>query len=205
MVRLAKLRRGTRLITDTTAQCIFCHRHLPHGAFYRRQSGPLGLSAECRECRSEKRRAEHEWTNDFSQRICVVCGIGFDPSWTIAGNPRRRGAGPVRDHCSTACRLMMARAKIHGIEPSEYYRLTRRCAACGHVRTRMTVDHDHDRQGAAAVRGGLCRLCNSGIGFLGDSVDGVTNALLYLARRLDGEERSALAARLATALVGKVE
>lgn len=52
------------------------------------------------------------------------------------------------------------------------------CHICGrHVR--LAIDHDHD---TGAVRGVLCHACNTGIGKLGDSIEGLERALEYLKR-----------------------
>lgn len=53
------------------------------------------------------------------------------------------------------------------------------CAICKKVQTgrRLFVDHDH---ATGAVRGILCQKCNSGIGMLGDTSNGVRSALAYL-------------------------
>lgn len=51
------------------------------------------------------------------------------------------------------------------------------CAICGLVPSALYVDHDHT---TGAVRGLLCQKCNSGIGFLGDSLEGLEKAINYL-------------------------
>lgn len=47
------------------------------------------------------------------------------------------------------------------------------------VRPRLVVDHNHE---TGEIRGLLCTPCNRGIGFLGDTIDGVRRALAYLER-----------------------
>lgn len=58
-----------------------------------------------------------------------------------------------------------------------------RCACCGVAANRngkrLFVDHDH---ATGAVRGVICHKCNAGIGALGDTIDGVRQALSYLER-----------------------
>lgn len=58
-----------------------------------------------------------------------------------------------------------------------------RCACCDCLKPEdmlyWCVDHDHVTN---RVRGLICNNCNGGIGFLGDSVEGVRKALTYLER-----------------------
>jgi len=58
------------------------------------------------------------------------------------------------------------------------------CAVCGLVPSALYVDHDHT---TGTVRGLLCQKCNSGIGFLGDSLEGLEKAVSYL-KRTDSKE-----------------
>jgi transposase-like protein len=55
------------------------------------------------------------------------------------------------------------------------------CMCCGItlVGRRIHIDHDHETQ---VVRGILCVNCNTGIGRLGDSVEGLLQAVAYLQR-----------------------
>lgn len=53
-----------------------------------------------------------------------------------------------------------------------------KCACCGvKPEKRLRVDHDHV---TGAIRGLLCHNCNVGIGHLGDCLEGVLMALVYL-------------------------
>lgn len=55
------------------------------------------------------------------------------------------------------------------------------CAICQKpidaLRRRMNIDHDHETN---EVRGLLCSGCNTGLGHLGDNVEGLKRALYYL-------------------------
>ena len=53
------------------------------------------------------------------------------------------------------------------------------CHCCKKVTKRLTFDHDHTTN---KFRGWLCYQCNSAIGNLGDSIEGLTRALEYLKR-----------------------
>lgn len=71
----------------------------------------------------------------------------------------------------------------YGINLAEYMRLVDvqdgRCAACGAVTTDLVVDHNHDTD---KVRGLLCSLCNSVIGFAKDSPKILQLCIDYLLR-----------------------
>jgi hypothetical protein len=55
------------------------------------------------------------------------------------------------------------------------------CAICAkpieNIRRRMNIDHDHKSD---IVRGILCTGCNTGLGHLGDDIEGLKRALYYL-------------------------
>jgi hypothetical protein len=57
------------------------------------------------------------------------------------------------------------------------------CAICGKWSAQLFVDHCHQ---SGIVRGLLCSGCNGAIGVLGDSPDGLSRALDYLARASSG-------------------
>ena len=75
--------------------------------------------------------------------------------------------------------------KKYGLTSKSYKELhdkqNARCACCGlHVseqNQRLSVDHCHETN---VVRGLLCSNCNTGIGKLGDNVEGLTRAINYL-------------------------
>jgi hypothetical protein len=53
-----------------------------------------------------------------------------------------------------------------------------KCAICGKLsKTKLCVDHDHV---TGNVRGLLCRLCNSGLGFFLDNIESPEYAIKYL-------------------------
>ena len=53
------------------------------------------------------------------------------------------------------------------------------CQCCGREDQLLTWDHCHE---TTEHRGWLCHNCNTGIGKLGDNIQGVTNAMNYLLR-----------------------
>ena len=65
-----------------------------------------------------------------------------------------------------------------------------KCACCGSHQNELTknlaVDHDHD---TGLIRGLLCGKCNTGIGILGDNIEGLMKALNYLEKHELTKER----------------
>ena len=53
---------------------------------------------------------------------------------------------------------------------------TKACTKCG-VEKPLNVDDDH---ASGAIRGILCSLCNSGLGFFRDNTEALTAAIAYL-------------------------
>jgi hypothetical protein len=61
------------------------------------------------------------------------------------------------------------------------------CGCCGKlVETVAELQFDHDHE-TGSFRGLLCITCNTGIGKLGDTLDGVLKAVAYLKRSLPSE------------------
>jgi len=57
------------------------------------------------------------------------------------------------------------------------------CALCqkplARLSRRINIDHDHDHE-MNEVRGLLCTGCNTGLGHLGDNIEGIERAIYYL-------------------------
>tara|TARA_B100001059_G_C17453368_1_gene388534 strand:+ start:117 stop:596 length:480 start_codon:yes stop_codon:yes gene_type:complete len=76
---------------------------------------------------------------------------------------------------------------LYGLTTTEYDNMLREqngvCAICGSDNPRgknvFVIDHNHD---TGEVRGLLCDMCNKGIGCLGDNLDKLRSAVLYLER-----------------------
>lgn len=56
------------------------------------------------------------------------------------------------------------------------------CECCGKVPEKWCLDHDHQTH---EFRGWICDKCNTGIGKLGDNLDGLYNAVKYLQKFYD--------------------
>lgn len=94
--------------------------------------------------------------------------------WIVRGKSRR----PVLNSrtcrtCSNHNKNVVTRLKKENPKP-----IDSRCACCG-KKTQLVCDHDHNTD---EFRGWLCEACNTGIGKLGDDLNGVRMALAYLKR-----------------------
>jgi len=130
----------------------------------------------CRVCEKTKPLTDfHRRTNsrDGVRLECKVCHR--------AAALKRYHKDPAR-HIADAKRYVLKRR--YGLTPETWTALlisqAGRCAICDNPMCRKNephVDHDHDTK---KVRGMLCSVCNTAIGQLGDSVDGLRRALAYL-------------------------
>lgn len=142
----------------------------------------------------------HRVTNvDPSTRTgdCSICGPGVIV-W-LSTDKHKDGRERLRARCSNRTEAGRAKAAknyarsraaflakvlyAHGITESEWDTLVLaqegRCAACGKELVKPQVDHDPEAIGHF-VRGLLCVTCNTGIGKLGDTIEGLEGRLLYL-------------------------
>lgn len=74
-------------------------------------------------------------------------------------------------------RLTRRRENELGIKDATGIQPAGNCESCGNYFEKLTCDHDHK---TGVIRGWLCRRCNLGIGALGDTVEGVEKAVIYL-------------------------
>lgn len=72
------------------------------------------------------------------------------------------------------------RKKLHKEAPPK----PDKCECCGKPTDKWCLDHDHED---ASFRGWLCDQCNTGIGKLGDNLQGIVNAMNYLLSRSSKE------------------
>lgn len=70
--------------------------------------------------------------------------------------------------------------KKYGITYEDFLRLSlnqnNQCKICSNTNN-LVVDHCHK---TGLVRGVICKRCNTGLGHLGDNIEGLTKALQYL-------------------------
>jgi len=126
----------------------------------------------------------------MSDKLCKDCGHTFPlvPEFWYR-NPRNGdGFSSYHKDChkkrardSMRRRARPNRAAMYRISEAELNALLdrERCDCCGATCRGKGQHIDHDHQ-TGLVRGVLCSGCNRGIGFLGDSAEGVERALSYL-------------------------
>lgn len=134
--------------------------------------------------------------------FCLGCGVFKTPENTYWTN-QKNGLRPRCKECTSAYHKEFnlsnpgRRDSNHlyytfGLTPHDYAALLEKqggvCAICKGAEltnSRFSVDHDHAccpgrKSCGYCIRGLLCRQCNAGIGNLGDSVETLEAAMLYL-------------------------
>ena len=122
------------------------------------------------------------------------CGAGFRVCKGIRGETRpisqfrvtrkaSNGNGFRSYECNichgNSTKLVKELRKLVGPPPDK-------CELCGRVES-LCLDHDHITH---EFRGWLCRSCNTSLGGLGDTVDGLRRAIAYLERPRSGASSS---------------
>jgi hypothetical protein len=169
------MRRAKRpvVLTDLGKICTGCDQDLPLSAYYKQDSGKLGLRSECKVCwRGRIRAAEDADPGTKAAR---------DRAWRKA-NPERQKAIYRRNNLK----------RNYGITAEEYGRMLEaqggRCAGCGRTdsgdrrNVSLAVDHDHK---TGKVRGLLCSPCNRVLGKVDDSPDRLMALAAYLLQHSD--------------------
>lgn len=130
----------------------------------------------------------HPQRREHAGGLCRECYRGGERAKRASCHPERlvSGRGLCRE-CYTnlsdvkATAIRARRLRKYSLSETEYTRLLETqgwvCAICGGEPN--AVDHDHKTN---AVRGLLCRNCNSGIGFFADDVSRLRSAIQYLER-----------------------
>lgn len=158
----------------------YCGNRKPHrnkycsSGCYQNDRRSVQVPLTCEWCGEEFKVPSYRNTN--RKRFCSnTCRIESsaqsqlgenNPSWKHGESTRRGGSW---------------RYSKYGITAREYDQLLEQqngvCAICQNYHDILCVDHDHE---TGEVRGLLCRMCNSGLGFLGDSILGIIKAVKYL-------------------------
>ena len=128
------------------------------------KAGGLIYNCHCKLCGGEHKRTSHQLGKGSRSRECPEYK---SPNWS----------GYDRED-----QIMR---RTYGISMRDFDELVEfqggKCAICfkqlDMLNRRANIDHDHE---TGKVRGILCTGCNTGIGHLGDNIQGVKRALYYL-------------------------
>jgi len=147
-------------------KCCVCKLDKDESEFGKDRNAPTGLAYKCKRCavivckKWQKENEEH--CRQYRKRRYETHG------------------DVLRKRSRESTRRINLR-DLYGITEEEYRQLYSSrdggCWACGVKLPTLCVDHNHS---TGEVRGLLCSRCNSGIGFLGDSIDGLEKAIAYL-------------------------
>ena len=114
--------------------------------------------------------------SDGLGKECIVCGEDkFREEFSI-----HTGHKDNRDGRCRACKreqVQVRNAIRKGAPPKPDA-----CECCGGKERVIVLDHDHE---TAKFRGWICHLCNSGIGSLGDNIEGLEKAMTYMRKHYD--------------------
>jgi hypothetical protein len=109
-----------------------------------------------------------------SNKTCVYCKCEKN----ISEFPKH---SMYKDNLDMRCRSCIKkhskiRRSLHKIAPQKPLL----CECCKKEPIKWCLDHDHAND---MFRGWICEKCNTGLGKLGDNIEGVVNALNYLLSR----------------------
>ncbi len=107
----------------------------------------------------------------MSRKICTYCGKRKNPKsfpkhCHFKDNLDKRCRSCIKKHAKI-------RHKLHKLAPPKPLY----CECCGKIPSEWRLDHDHDDD---SFRGWTCDRCNTGIGKLGDNLEGIIKAANYL-------------------------
>ena len=123
---------------------------------------------------------------EMSQSTCGQCGEIMTVHNRVTKSVSKKGKQYYMSRCRTCIdesEIILRRLKKENPQPPA----GTPCECCGRI-DKLFYDHDHSSK---KLRGFCCRSCNSGIGLLGDSEQGLRQALAYLERaRTNARSRS---------------
>ena len=157
--------------------CLKCKQELPTSEFWDSKDGKNGLQSQCKKCKTKYVR---KWRKENRERIAEQQKLyRMKNRDKIRGQARERGSSEEYRELHRRQCLM----RCYGLTPEQhkqfYINQNGCCAICRESipYDKICVDHSHETE---RVRGLLCRKCNSGIGLLGDTVEGLRRAVEYL-------------------------
>lgn len=114
-------------------------------------------------------------TKTMTLKVCIKCKFEKDTSqFRICKMYKNTEIKYLRNDC-ISCEKIAAKQLNHARKnapPKPIY-----CQCCNEKTNQLVLDHDHE---SGEFRGWICRNCNHGIGKLGDTLEGLEKAVLYL-------------------------
>lgn len=170
-------RRKPRIVLgEAWWRCTACDCWFTSEFFFKTATNSSGLTSRCRTCHGQQSiRTRDPERHKRNKRESTA---------------RQRRNNPDRFHAVELRRSF-------GIDRSEYVRMLEEqggvCAICrlpesDSNRSRLAVDHDHS---SGAIRGLLCRRCNTALGLMGDCAERLEMAARYLRRTASVREAKA--------------
>jgi hypothetical protein len=158
--------------------CTSCDTQKSMTDFYRSASTIDGVQGKCKACASKYAREYYRRPGQATRQIERSKAYYRDiPDRRRFLTERWRKQNPER--VAQISRRGMLRRK-YGLDTDGYEALLEwsngGCAICG-AKTPLAVDHDH---ATGALRGLLCRHCNTGLGQFRDRIDLLRIAIAYL-------------------------
>lgn len=160
---------GQKRTVGPLKKCSRCKEERTLSDFHRNRSTWDGYASECKPC-LRARRTQFRYSNPEEYR-----------------KQNRENARKKRQRQVDRCGAAKSVLAVYDLTEDQFIALREkqgnRCSICGqtpHAPERFHIDHDH---ATGAIRGLLCRHCNSGLGFFKDDVGRLAAAIGYLSRR----------------------
>ena len=111
-----------------------------------------------------------ETTGQNVTKICKICG---QEKYLLDFHKNGTWTRPECKQCNLEQQKIYSKLKKEYPTPE----VGTPCYCCGKTSEKLQLDHDHNKM---TYRGWLCSNCNTGIGKLGDNIEGVQKAVDYL-------------------------
>jgi hypothetical protein len=111
----------------------------------------------------------------MSNKICKTCGIEKPDEDFIKADGQHRSTRHRCKECHKEQSNIRKQLRKENPPPE-----SGQCPICKKHTEDWVLDHCHNN---GVFRGYICRYCNSGIGLLGDNIEGLVSALNYLLSR----------------------
>lgn len=142
-----------------TKRCFKCGVHKPRSEFYKRSSAKDGLQGNCKSCKTKYNQSHYKENTEVYKTRRAAWREAHGKPW-----------------------------QLHNLTEDTYNDMVNRYNGnCWLCKTRQfaQIDHDHNccsgvNSCGNCVRGLLCMSCNTALGKLGDTLDSLREAVLYL-------------------------